>query len=80
MIGTSYNGTLPIAVASTGVEGLEAIVPISAISDWYDYYRANGMVRARRAGFQGEDLDVLADVRLLARRRAGPARARSAGR
>lgn len=46
MIGTSYNGTLPIAAASTGVEGLEAIVPISANSDWYDYYRANGMVRA----------------------------------
>ena len=42
MIGTSYNGTLPIGVATTGVEGLEAIVPISAISSWYDYYRANG--------------------------------------
>ena len=60
MIGTSYNGTLPIAVATTGVEGLEAIVPISAISNWYDYYRANGMVRAP-GGFQGEDLDVLAE-------------------
>jgi predicted acyl esterase len=61
MLGTSYNGTLPIAVATTGVEGLEAIVPISAISDWYDYYRANGMVRAPFT-FQGEDLDVLADA------------------
>ncbi len=61
MIGTSYNGTLPIAVASTGVEGLEAIVPISAISNWYDYYRANGMTRAPFT-FQGEDLDVLADA------------------
>ena len=60
MIGTSYNGTIPIAAASTGVEGLEAIVPISAISDWYDYYRANGMVRAP-GGFQGEDLDVLTE-------------------
>ena len=60
MIGTSYNGTLPIAAASTGVQGLEAIVPISAISDWYDYYRANGMVRAP-GGFQGEDLDVLTE-------------------
>ena len=60
MIGTSYNGTLPIAAASTGVQGLEAIVPISAISDWYDYYRANGMVRAP-GGFQGEDLDVLSE-------------------
>lgn len=71
MIGTSYNGTLPEAVATTGVKGLEAIVPISAISDWYDYYRANGMVRAPHSSsnpsgnnnaFQGEDLDVLADV------------------
>lgn len=60
MIGTSYNGTLPIGVASTGVPGLEAIVPISAISSWYDYYRANGAVRAP-GGYQGEDLDVLAD-------------------
>jgi predicted acyl esterase len=71
MIGTSYNGTIPEAVATTGVEGLDAIVPISAISDWYDYYRANGMVRAPHSSsnptgdnnaFQGEDLDVLADV------------------
>jgi X-Pro dipeptidyl-peptidase len=60
MIGTSYNGTLPIGVATTGVEGLEAIAPISAISSWYDYYRANGMVRAP-GGFQGEDADVLAE-------------------
>ncbi|NEA34521.1 Xaa-Pro dipeptidyl-peptidase [Streptomyces sp. SID13031] len=61
MMGTSYNGTIPEAVATTGVAGLEAIVPISAISDWYDYYRANGLVRAP-GGFQGEDLDVLADA------------------
>ncbi|HWK28743.1 MAG TPA: Xaa-Pro dipeptidyl-peptidase [Solirubrobacter sp.] len=60
MMGTSYNGTLPIAAATTGVEGLKAIVPISAISDWYDYYRANGMVRAP-GGYQGEDLDVLTE-------------------
>jgi X-Pro dipeptidyl-peptidase len=59
MIGTSYNGTLPNAVAATGVEGLEAIVPVSAISSWYDYYRAGGAVVAP-GGFQGEDTDVLA--------------------
>jgi predicted acyl esterase len=70
MMGTSYNGTIPIAAATTGVQGLEAIVPISAISDWYDYYRANGMVRAphsnqggtRTNTYLGEDLDVLEDV------------------
>jgi predicted acyl esterase len=61
MIGTSYNGTIAEGVATTGVEGLEAIVPISAISNWYDYYRANGAVRAPYT-FQGEDLDVLEDA------------------
>jgi X-Pro dipeptidyl-peptidase len=50
---------LPNAVASTGVRGLETIVPIAAISSWYDYYRANGGVVAP-GGFQGEDTDVLA--------------------
>jgi X-Pro dipeptidyl-peptidase len=68
MTGVSYNGTLPNQVATTGVEGLETIIPVSAISSWYDYYRANGLVvaphsRANGAGdnaFQGEDTDVLA--------------------
>ncbi|MEV5535450.1 Xaa-Pro dipeptidyl-peptidase [Saccharopolyspora shandongensis] len=59
MMGVSYNGTLPNAVASTGVEGLEAIVPIGAISNWYDYYRSDGAVVAP-GGYQGEDADVLA--------------------
>jgi X-Pro dipeptidyl-peptidase len=67
MTGTSYNGTLPNQVATTGVEGLRTIVPVSAIASWYDYYRANGLVRAPHSnlsgqgenGFQGEDLDVL---------------------
>jgi X-Pro dipeptidyl-peptidase len=59
MIGQSYNGTLPQAVATTGVKGLKTIVPIAAISSWYDYYRANGGVVAPGT-FQGEDLDVLA--------------------
>ncbi|WP_280430898.1 Xaa-Pro dipeptidyl-peptidase [Nocardia brasiliensis] len=59
MMGVSYNGTLPNAVASTGVPGLEAIVPIAAISSWYDYYRAAGAVVAPGT-YQGEDTDVLA--------------------
>lgn len=59
MIGTSYDGTLANAVASTGVAGLEAIVPIGAISNWYDYYRGAGAVVAPE-GYQGEDADVLA--------------------
>ena len=68
MIGVSYNGTLPNAVATTGVEGLETIVPIAGISSWYDYYRANGGVVAP-GGFQGEDTDVLAKAVLT---RANP--------
>ncbi len=69
MIGVSYNGTLANAVAATGVRGLETIVPIAAISSWYDYYRANGGVVAP-GGFQGEDTDVLAEA-VLTRRDPG---------
>jgi X-Pro dipeptidyl-peptidase len=58
MIGTSYDGTLPIMVAATGVDGLKAIVPIAAISNWYDYYRSNGLV-VNPGGYIGEDADVL---------------------
>jgi X-Pro dipeptidyl-peptidase len=69
MVGTSYNGTLPNQVATTGVEGLKTIVPVSAISSWYDYYRANGLVVAPHSntrgagenGYLGEDTDVLGD-------------------
>jgi len=59
MIGSSYNGTIPNQVATTGVDGLKTIVPVVAISDWYDYYRENGLVVAP-GGYQGEDADVLA--------------------
>ncbi|MFD2992485.1 Xaa-Pro dipeptidyl-peptidase [Fictibacillus nanhaiensis] len=61
MVGVSYNGTLPNAVAGTGVEGLKTIVPISAISSWYDYYRSNGAVTAP-GGYQGEDTDNMAEA------------------
>jgi X-Pro dipeptidyl-peptidase len=42
MIGKSWDGTIANGVAATGVEGLKTIVPISAISTWYDYYFAKG--------------------------------------
>lgn len=58
MTGTSYNGTLPIAAATTGVEGLEAIIPIAPNTSYYHYYRANGLVR-HPGGYMGEDIDVL---------------------
>jgi X-Pro dipeptidyl-peptidase len=44
MIGKSYDGTLANAAAASGVDGLTTIVPISAISSWYDYSRSNGLV------------------------------------
>lgn len=59
MTGRSYLGTLSTAVATTGVAGLKAIVSEAAISNWYDYYRENGLVMAP-GSFQGEDADVLA--------------------
>ncbi|WP_280701415.1 Xaa-Pro dipeptidyl-peptidase [Kitasatospora sp. GP82] len=42
MIGKSWDGTIANGVAATGVQGLKTIVPISAISSWYDYYRSSG--------------------------------------
>ena len=58
MTGTSYNGTLPLAAATTGVEGLKAIIPIAPNTSYYHYYRSNGLVR-HPGGYVGEDIDVL---------------------
>ena len=58
MTGTSYNGTLCIAAASTGVDGLAAIIPVAPNTSYYRYYRANGLVR-HPGGYMGEDMDVL---------------------
>jgi X-Pro dipeptidyl-peptidase len=60
MTGTSYNGTLPLAAATTGVDGLEAIIPIAPNTSYYHYYRSNGLVRSP-GGYLGEDVDVLYD-------------------
>ncbi|MCB0548092.1 MAG: Xaa-Pro dipeptidyl-peptidase [Phaeodactylibacter sp.] len=60
MTGTSYNGTLPLAAATTGVEGLEAIIPIAPNTSYYHYYRSNGLIR-HPGGYLGEDIDVLYD-------------------
>lgn len=60
MIGTSYEGTLPLAAATSGVPGLEVVVPVSPNTSYYHYYRANGLVRSP-GGYLGEDVDVLYD-------------------
>ncbi|MFT4540628.1 MAG: X-Pro dipeptidyl-peptidase [Planctomycetota bacterium] len=60
MTGTSYNGTLPLAAATTGVDGLEAIIPIAPNTSYYHYYRSHGLIR-HPGGWIGEDIDVLFD-------------------
>ncbi|MEX2346757.1 MAG: Xaa-Pro dipeptidyl-peptidase [Balneolaceae bacterium] len=60
MTGTSYNGTLPLAAATTGVDGLEAIIPVAPNTSYYHYYRSNGLIRSP-GGYLGEDIDVLYD-------------------
>ncbi|WP_218962629.1 Xaa-Pro dipeptidyl-peptidase [Sphingobacterium sp. 1.A.5] len=60
MTGTSFNGTLPLAAATTGVEGLKAIIPVAPNTSYYHYYRSNGLVRSP-GGYLGEDIDVLYD-------------------
>ena len=42
MTGRSYGGTIPFALACTGVKGLETIVPVAGIASWYDYYNSQG--------------------------------------
>lgn len=60
MTGTSYNGTIPLAAATTGVEGLEVIIPVAPNTSYYHYYRSNGLVR-HPGGYLGEDIDILYD-------------------
>ena len=60
MMGTSYEGTLPLAAATTGVKGLEVVIPVSPNTTYYHYYRTNGLVRSP-GGYLGEDVDVLYD-------------------
>jgi X-Pro dipeptidyl-peptidase len=43
MIGKSWDGSIAQGVASTGVDGLRTIVPIEAISSWYDWFRSDGV-------------------------------------
>jgi X-Pro dipeptidyl-peptidase len=50
MIGHSYEGSLAIGVAGTGVRGLETIVPLAAPSSWYDMWRANGTLTDFKSG------------------------------
>ncbi len=42
MTGTSYGGTLPFEVATSGVRGLRTIIPYAGIASWYDYTNSQG--------------------------------------
>jgi X-Pro dipeptidyl-peptidase len=64
MTGTSCNGMLPLAAATTGVKGLETIIPIAPNTSYYDYYRSNGLVRSL-GGYLGEDIDIGEDIDVL---------------
>ena len=70
MTGTSYEGTMPLAAAITGVQGLEAIIPMSPNTSQYRYYRSNGLVRSP-GGYLGEDIGVLYDFIHSGRNREG---------
>jgi X-Pro dipeptidyl-peptidase len=61
MTGTSYNGTLAVAAATTGVRGLKAIIPVAPNTSYYHYYRSHGLVR-HPGGWLGEDIDSLYDA------------------
>src|SRR4051812_10002942 len=56
MIGKSYDGTLSNGVAATGVAGLKTIVPVSAISAWYNYSRTGGV--CQNTNYPGGPLNV----------------------
>ncbi|MEJ2005917.1 MAG: CocE/NonD family hydrolase, partial [Cyclobacteriaceae bacterium] len=60
MTGPSYEGTLPLAAATTGVDALKAVIPVAPNTSYYHYYRSNGLVRSP-GGYLGEDIDVLYD-------------------
>lgn len=60
MTGTSHPGTLALAAATTGVDGLEVIIPIAPNTSPYHYYRSNGLIR-HPFGYLGEDIDYLYD-------------------
>ena len=69
MIGTSYDGTLPIGAATLGVDGLKAIVPIAGVSSYYDHRRSYGPV-INSFPMVGTDADTLFD-NILSRKYPG---------
>lgn len=67
MTGRSYLGTLATAAAFTGVDGLKTSIVEAGLSDYYPYYRENGLVAAP----DGDDADVLAEWTFSRQQTAG---------
>jgi X-Pro dipeptidyl-peptidase len=51
MTGTSYGGTVPMGVATTGVEGLKTIIPVAAIMSGYEYVNQQGVSNMSSPGY-----------------------------
>lgn len=47
MTGRSYAGTTQFGLATTGVAGLETIVPVAGIASWYEYTNSQGTATGR---------------------------------
>ena len=60
MTGISWCGTLAWEVATTGVEGLDTIVPVAGIADWYDWKNQQGLCVDDMANYNA--LTVLTDT------------------
>ncbi|MBR3474791.1 MAG: hypothetical protein IKH34_06965 [Oscillospiraceae bacterium] len=60
MTGRSYAGAMAFQVASTGVEGLETVVPVAGVASWYDYANSQGIPSGLLARY-----DSIADLATL---------------
>ncbi|MFI9553877.1 CocE/NonD family hydrolase [Nonomuraea endophytica] len=68
MIGHSYEGSLAVALAGTGVRGLETIVPVASFSRGYEMWRANGTLTVFKgaAAWQAKRVDKDPDEKCAA--------------
>ncbi|HJB57502.1 MAG TPA: hypothetical protein H9714_08120 [Candidatus Flavonifractor intestinipullorum] len=51
MTGRSYAGTTQFGLATTGVKGLETIVPVAGIASWYEYTNSQGISTSRNPAY-----------------------------
>lgn len=51
MTGRSYAGTTQFGLSTTGVAGLETIVPVAGIASWYEYTNSQGVYLRRSPAY-----------------------------